>query len=190
MVCWKRSTFPQVVGWLGLEFFWTTCQVAELLLEAVAAALASVAGEADCVDHPVVGQRGGGDAVLTCGFAEGGGHDGGGDRPVGGDVQGVAGVVVEPGDDLDAFGEPACVGEGVVGEVGLPGLVRHGRLEADVGGLGAFLRLGGDRAVAGQDAVHGGPRQRDVVVVFEVPGQGVGAGVVAGLEELFAQPKN
>ncbi len=21
-VCWKRSIFPQVVGWLGLEFFW------------------------------------------------------------------------------------------------------------------------------------------------------------------------
>ena len=22
MVCWKRSTLPQVVGWLGREFFW------------------------------------------------------------------------------------------------------------------------------------------------------------------------
>ena len=25
MVCWKRSALPQVVGWLGREFFWTTC---------------------------------------------------------------------------------------------------------------------------------------------------------------------
>ena len=24
MVCWKRSTLPQVVGWLGREFFWRT----------------------------------------------------------------------------------------------------------------------------------------------------------------------
>ena len=41
---------------------------AELLFEAVAAALASEAGEADGVDHPVVGQGRGRDAVLTCGF--------------------------------------------------------------------------------------------------------------------------
>lgn len=24
MVCWKRSTLPQVVGWFGFEFFWRT----------------------------------------------------------------------------------------------------------------------------------------------------------------------
>ncbi len=24
MVCWNRSTLPQVLGWLGREFFWTT----------------------------------------------------------------------------------------------------------------------------------------------------------------------
>ena len=23
IVCWNRSAFPQVVGWLGREFFWT-----------------------------------------------------------------------------------------------------------------------------------------------------------------------
>ena len=38
---------------------------------------------------------------------------------VGGDGQGVAGVVVEPGEDLDVD----AVGEAVVGEVGLPGFV-------------------------------------------------------------------
>ncbi|MFC5833628.1 hypothetical protein [Nonomuraea insulae] len=26
MVCWKRSTLPQVVGWLGVEFFCRTCR--------------------------------------------------------------------------------------------------------------------------------------------------------------------
>ena len=24
IVCWNRSTLPQVVGWLGREFFWIT----------------------------------------------------------------------------------------------------------------------------------------------------------------------
>ena len=77
IVCWKRSALPQVVGWLGREFFWTTCQSSEFVLEGVAAAAA--AGEADGVDHAVVGQRGGWDAVLASGFAEGGQHDRGGD---------------------------------------------------------------------------------------------------------------
>ncbi len=27
-VCWNRATFPQVVGWLGREFFWTTPRAA------------------------------------------------------------------------------------------------------------------------------------------------------------------
>ena len=55
-----------------------------------------------------------------------------------GDVQGVAGAVVEPGDDLHVV----AVGEPVVGEVGLPGFVRHAGFEADVGGLRALLRFG------------------------------------------------
>jgi hypothetical protein len=84
----------------------------ELLLEAVAATAAADAGQANRVDHPVVGQGGGGDAVLTCGLAEGGRHDGGGDPAVRAHVQGVAGAVVEPADDLhiDSGGQSA-VGE-------------------------------------------------------------------------------
>ncbi len=39
MVCWNRSTLPQVVGWLGREFFWMTPRSPELVLEAVAAAV-------------------------------------------------------------------------------------------------------------------------------------------------------
>jgi len=107
--------------------------VAELLLEAVAAALAAVAGQSDGVDHPVVGQGRGWNAVLTCGFAERALDDRGGDPGVRGHVQGVAGAVVEPADDLD-IGTWAAVGTGesVVGEVRLPGLVRQGCLEPDV----------------------------------------------------------
>src|SRR4029077_16491346 len=69
-------------GVVGLGVLLDDVPVVELLLEGIASALASDAGEADCVDHAVVGQGGGGDAVLTCGFAEGHLHDGGGDDPV------------------------------------------------------------------------------------------------------------
>ena len=54
--------------------------------------------------------------------------------PVGGDREGVAGVVV-PGEDLDIGAI-----RGGVGEVGLPGFVGFG-LETDVGGLQFLLRL-------------------------------------------------
>ena len=70
---------------------------------------------------------------------EGVDDDWAGDASVGGDRQGVAGVVVEPGED---FGVGA-VGEAVVGEVGLPGLVGLFSLEADVGRTGSFLGLVG-----------------------------------------------
>jgi hypothetical protein len=90
---------------------------AELLLEPVAATAASEAGQADGVDHAVVGEGGCWDAVLSCGFAEGRGHDRGRDGSVGADVECVARAVVEPGDDLDAVGVGHGVGEWVVGEV-------------------------------------------------------------------------
>ncbi len=78
-------------------------------------------------------------------------------RAVCGDVQGVAGAVVEPGDDLGVgAGSAVGVGEPVVGEVGLPGLVGHRGLEPDVGGLRSLLRLGGDQPGAGQVAADGG----------------------------------
>jgi len=40
--------------------------------------------------------------------------------------------------------------------------------------------------VAGQDPVDGGSGKCDGVVMGQVPAEGVGAGVVAVLEELFA----
>ena len=60
-----------------------------------------------------------------------------GDAAVGGDRERVAGVVVEPGQDLGV----GAVGEPPVGEVGLPAFVGLFGGEADVGGLGPFLRV-------------------------------------------------
>jgi hypothetical protein len=58
--------------------------------------------------HAVVSQRRGWDAAGGNSFAEFGQHDGAGDAAVGGDRQCVAGVVVDPAEDLDvgAIGEP------------------------------------------------------------------------------------
>ncbi len=162
---------------------------AELVFEPVASAAS--ASESSCVDHPVVGQGGGGDAVLTCGFAERGEHDRPGDSPVGRDVQGVAGAVVEPSDDLHvSAGSAVRTGEAVVGEVGLPGLVRHRCLEADVGGLGSLLRLRGHKSSAGQVTADGGPGHDGVVVVLQVPGDRVRPGVEACGAELHTQVRD
>jgi hypothetical protein len=157
--------------------------------EGVLASLATVAGQSDGVDHAVVGERGRGNPVLGKGFAERGEHDRGGDPGVCGDVQGVAGAVVEPGDDLDV-GAGSAVGEGepVVGEVGLPGLVRHGRLEADVGRLRSLLGLGGDEPCRGEVADDGRSRDLVSVVVGQVPGDGVGAGVQSRVGQFLADP--
>lgn len=109
--------------------------LAQACLEGVAAAAPS--GKPSGVDHPVVRERAGWSAVFAGRGEEGGVHDRCGDSGVGGEVQGVAGVVVEPGDDLGG----GAVGEAVVGDVGLPGLVGLVGLEAEVGGLRSLLRL-------------------------------------------------
>ena len=100
-------------------------------------------------------------------------HDGAGDPGVGGDGQGVAGVVIQPRQDLDvdAGGQP------VVGEVGLPPLVGLLGGEADVGGSGPLGWCRGDESVAAQGAVDRRSRDPDLVVVFEVPTDRVGAGI-------------
>ena len=69
-----------------------------------------------------------------------------GDPVPGGDRQGVAGVVIEPGQDLGA----GATGERVMGEVGLPALVRLLSLEPDVGGLRPLGWLGDHQAGPGQ----------------------------------------
>jgi hypothetical protein len=90
---------------------------------------------------------------------------GSGDGPVGGDRECVAGVVVEPGEDLDV----GPVGEAVVGEVGLPGLVRLLGLEADVGGASVSSSALRPRDRRGARSGRSWLATRDVVVVFEVP---------------------
>jgi hypothetical protein len=110
---------------------------AQLVLQGVAAALA--AGKTGGEHHPVVGQGRGRCAVCGDRGAEGGEHDRAGDSGVRADPQRVAGVVLEPGEDLAArAGAPVGVGEPVVGEVCLPALVGLVCLEPDVGGLGRF----------------------------------------------------
>jgi hypothetical protein len=99
-------------------------------------------------------------------------------------VQGVAGVVVQPGEDLGVGG----VGEPVVGEVGLPGLVGEGCLEADVGRAGPFVGLWGDQAVGGEVAADRRSRHGELVVLAQVPGERVGPGVEALLRQPLAQP--
>ena len=100
-----------------------------------------------------------------------------------GKVQGVAGAVVEPGDDLHLL----AAGQPVVGEVRLPGLVGHGGLEAVQGGLGSLLRFRGDQPGAGEVAADRGAGDLVAVVVVQVPGNGVRAGVVAGGGQSGAQ---
>ena len=141
-VCWNLSTFPQVVGWLGAEFF---CSMPRAARRASKALRPPRPPESRVVQaHGVVGECRGGEPVLFCGFVEGGHDDGAGDAPVGGDGQGVAGMVVEPGDDL---GCGAC-GERPVAEVGLPHLVGQIGLEADIGRPGPHFGAGVDDLAA------------------------------------------
>lgn len=124
--------------------------------------------------------------MLGAGGAEGGEHDRGGDPGVGAHVQRVAGVVVEPADDLHVGG----VDQPVVGEVGLPALVGLVGLEPQVGGLGSFPGRGDYRSGAEEDPVDRGARQLDLMAMSEVPADGVRAGVEASLAELLAQPQH
>ena len=92
-------------------------------------------------------------------------------RMWGGKRENVTGVVVEPGQDLGV----RVVGERVMGEVGLPALVRQ------VGGepqVGRFRGGGHDQSVAGQVAADGRGRDPDPGVVVQVPGDGVPPGVL------------
>jgi hypothetical protein len=77
-------------------------------------------------------------------FTELGQHDGSGDAPMGGDRERVAGVVVDP---VEYF-YVGVIGEPPVGDVGLPALVGLFGGKPDVGGFGAFVRLGVDVAAA------------------------------------------
>ena len=148
MVCWKRSTLPQVVGWLGREFFWRTprrtssfSRALRLVRPPWAKRVVNTRPLSVRVDQGVPWRS------MAC--AERGEDGGSGDGAVGGDGQGVAGVVVEPGEDLGV----GAVGESVVGEVGLPGLVGLFGLEPDVAGSGLLGGFGGDEPGPADDPV-------------------------------------
>jgi hypothetical protein len=99
---------------------------AQLVLQGVATAFP--AGQAGGENHAVVSQGRGRDSVRGAGGAEGAQHVSAGHPGVGGERQGIAGVIVEPGQDL---GVPAA-DERAAGEVGLPALAGHLGGEPDV----------------------------------------------------------
>ena len=109
-----------------------------------------------------------------------------GDPAVRRDPEGQPGVVVEPREDLDVL----VSSEAVMGEVGLPGLVRHLCDESDIGGAGPFLRLGDDEAGPGEIARDRGGRDRHAAVVLEVPSDRVRSGVETTLDELTTEPQD
>ena len=174
-------------GVVGAGVLLGHAEASEFGLQGVAAALA--AGKARGKDHPDVGQRRGRRAEAGHRGQEVVAHDGrAGQGLVGGHVQGVAAVVVQPGQDLGVgAGRAVGLGEPVVGEVGLPGLIGQGGGEPVVGRLGSLLRRWGDQPGAGQVAADGGRRHGHAVVVAEVPGDGVGPGVQARGGELVAE---
>jgi hypothetical protein len=131
--------------------------------------------------------RGGcGDPVLLAGLPEGGQHDRAGNADVGGERQDVAGVVVEPREDLAVVAGR----QRVVGEVGLPGLVGLVGFEADVGRAGPLLGLGDDEPGVLQVAVDRRGRDLEAVVVVQHPGDRVRAGVETLAGEVAAHAQD
>ena len=121
--------------------------------------------------------------MALCGFGEFIDDDGCGDAHVRGDGDGVAGVVVDPAED---FGVVASC-EPPVGEVGLPTFIGLFGGEADVGRFGSFVGAGLHEAGGVEVSADGGDGHVEAVVVLQVPGDGVGAGVEAFAGELGAQ---
>ena len=109
---------------------------------------------------------------------------GAGDPGVRGNRQRITRVVVEPGQDLGV----RLVGERVVREVGLPALVGHVCLEPDAGRFRPLGRAGGDEPGPAEVAADGRGRRLELVVVLQVPGDGLRPGVQALPGQFFAQP--
>ena len=121
--------------------------------------------------------------MLGDGGAEGVDHDGTADAVVGGDRQGVAGVVVQSRQDLDL----GAGGQAVVREVGLPALVGLLGGEADIRGPGTLAGRRSDKPAPAQGAVDRGPRHPQSVMVLEMPGNGVATGIQPLAAEAPAQ---
>jgi len=140
-------------------------------------------GEARGVDRPVVGERGGGPAVGVTRRGERGHHVIAGDPAAGRAPEQEAGVVVEPGHDLDL----GAIGELPVGEVGLPDLVGRRGLEPDPGAAWTLPWFGHDEPGGMEDAPDGRGRRDGQAVPLEVPGDGGGTRVETSRDKLPAQ---
>ena len=182
MVCWNLSTFPWVWGWLGLPFFWVMPRRRSSCSRPLRPPLPPDRRVVKTMPLSVRVEAGTPCSPARC--AEGHQHDRPGDPGMGGDGQGVAGVVIEPGQDLGV----RAVGERVVGEVGLPALVRHVCLEPDVGRLRPLGRARGDQSGPAQVPADGRSRHFELVVVLQVPGDGLRPGVQALPGQFLAQP--
>jgi hypothetical protein len=91
-------------------------------------------------------------------------------------------VVVDDVEDL----EVGAVGDGDVGDVGLPALVGQVGFEADVTALGALVGLGGHEPARLEHAPNRGGRRCLAVPVREVEPDGLSASVQPCVEQLFA----
>jgi hypothetical protein len=121
-----------------------------------------------------------GQAIGVAGLQERVDDDGAGDRGVRAAGQQVAGEVTEPVDDLRA----GAAAERPVGEVGLPALIGHVRLEPEAGGAGPLAWLGSDQAGGVQDPADGRGRRDVQPGLFQAPGDRDRAGVPAGRGQL------
>ena len=107
--------------------------------------------------------------MCFTGFPQGVEDDVAGDAAMHGDRECLAGVVIEPVEDLHI----RLVGQPPVGEVRLPALIGLLGGKPDVGGFGPLLRGGGDQTGRAQVPMDGVHRNAQPVVVFEVPGDGM-----------------
>jgi hypothetical protein len=174
--------FALGLGVAGPAVFLGDAQAAELVFQAVAAGAA--ADEPGGADGPVVSESRRGRAVSCDGSAESGEGDLAGGHRAGGDRQREPGVVIQPGHDLDL----GAAGQVPVDEIGLPPLVGLLGREPDVRRLRPLARLGGDQPGAGQVPADRRRRHLDLMVVFQVPGNGVRARVQALPGQLLPQP--
>ena len=119
----------------------------------------------------------------VAGRGERGHHVVAGDPPEDGADEQIAGVIVEPGADLDL----APVGQAPVGEIGLPDLVGRGGLEPDPGTARALARLGHDETGGVQDPPDRRARRDAQALALEMPGDRERTGVQAPGRELDPQ---
>jgi hypothetical protein len=165
-------------------------QVAQLGGEAVdGGAAGGAAGKAGGEHYAVIRQHGGGNALVSDGLPKHRHHDRAGHRLVAGDGERVAGMIVQKAQNLGiGTGCAVTSGESVVGEVDLPHLVGLFGGEADVGRFGFLLRLRDDQPGRLQGAPDCGLRDGQLMLLDQMPRDGVGAGIQPSLGQLMPQP--